>query len=303
MNTRFLETFLWVARLKSFSAAAEKLNSTQAAISNRIASLERELGVRLFERDPRMVRLTTEGERALKRAEDIVRLSRELCLDMGGDQSLKGRVSIGTIDSIVYSWLPRLIATLHSRYPGISVDLEVDTSLTVSHLLLKRQIDLALIVGPIYGSDLVNINVGTLATAWYAAPQLGLGGRRLDLGEVMAHPFFGYSKGSHPYHAMMQQLRAAGLDLEDLRIFNTNSVATNIRMALDGVGVANLPRVAVRDRVERGELIELDIDMQTQPLILHAVYLGHLDNPLPATIAAMAAEIAEAFAVDVCDAS
>lgn len=296
MNTRFLETFLWVARLKSFSAAAERLNSTQAAISNRIASLERELGVRLFERDPRMVRLTAEGERALKRAEDIVRLSRELCLDMGGDQSLKGRLSIGTIDSIVYSWLPRLITMLHTRYPGVSLDLEVDTSLAVSHLLLKRQIDLALIVGPIYGSDLVNMDLGTLTTGWFAAPGLGLSGRKLDLAEALAHPFFGYSKGSHPYHAMMQQLRTAGLELDDLRIFNTNSVATNVRMALDGVGIANLPHIAVRDHVARGELVELDVNMQAPPLVLHAAYLGHLDNPLPATIAAMAAEVAASFA-------
>ncbi len=53
MNLRFIETFLWVARLGSFSAAAEKLNTTQASISNRIATLEAELGVKLFVREMR----------------------------------------------------------------------------------------------------------------------------------------------------------------------------------------------------------------------------------------------------------
>ena len=52
MNLRFVETFVWVARLGSFRAAADRLNATQAAVSNRIASLEAEMGCELFERVP-----------------------------------------------------------------------------------------------------------------------------------------------------------------------------------------------------------------------------------------------------------
>ncbi|MGE8458508.1 MAG: LysR family transcriptional regulator, partial [Pseudomonas alloputida] len=58
MNTRFIEAFLQIARLKSFRAAAEHLHLTQAAISNRIASLEEEIGARLFERETRELKLT-----------------------------------------------------------------------------------------------------------------------------------------------------------------------------------------------------------------------------------------------------
>lgn len=52
MNLRFIEAFVWVARLHSFTAAAEKLYTTQAAISARIATLEEDFGVKLFERSP-----------------------------------------------------------------------------------------------------------------------------------------------------------------------------------------------------------------------------------------------------------
>jgi DNA-binding transcriptional LysR family regulator len=58
MNLRFIEAFVWVARLHSFKAAADKLHMTQAAISSRIAALENQLGMRLFERDERNVALT-----------------------------------------------------------------------------------------------------------------------------------------------------------------------------------------------------------------------------------------------------
>src|SRR6185295_594205 len=109
LNLRFLETFVWVARLRSFSLAAEKLCTTQAAVSNRISTLERDLGVRLFERDLRNVSLTPHGLRALPQAEAIVRMVGEFERAIGDTNSLRGTVMIGAIDSIFYAWLPRLI--------------------------------------------------------------------------------------------------------------------------------------------------------------------------------------------------
>ena len=72
MNLRFLETFVWVARLKSFRLTAEKLFSTQASISSRIAALEDELGTRLFLRDSKGVSLTPEGQKVLEYAERMI---------------------------------------------------------------------------------------------------------------------------------------------------------------------------------------------------------------------------------------
>lgn len=66
VNIKFLETFVWVARLKSFRLTAEKLFTTQASISSRIAALEDEMGVRLFVRDSKGVSLTSEGQRVLE---------------------------------------------------------------------------------------------------------------------------------------------------------------------------------------------------------------------------------------------
>ncbi|HEM8498452.1 TPA: LysR family transcriptional regulator, partial [Burkholderia multivorans] len=66
MNTRFLETFVWLATLKSFRLTADKLHATQGAVSSRIASLEQDLGVRLFDRGSKEVTLTRDGSKALK---------------------------------------------------------------------------------------------------------------------------------------------------------------------------------------------------------------------------------------------
>ena len=58
MNIRFLETFVWLAQLKHFRLTAEKLHTTQSAVSSRIATLEQDFGVRLFDRIAREVALT-----------------------------------------------------------------------------------------------------------------------------------------------------------------------------------------------------------------------------------------------------
>ena len=72
MNLRFLEAFYWIAKLGSFSAAAARLHATPAAISERIRTLEEDLGVRVFERDSRKVSLTPQGQRLLPYAEQML---------------------------------------------------------------------------------------------------------------------------------------------------------------------------------------------------------------------------------------
>jgi hypothetical protein len=62
MNLRFIEAFVWVPRLHSFTAASEKLHTTQTAISSRIALLESDFGVKLFERDKRTGTLEQSGK-------------------------------------------------------------------------------------------------------------------------------------------------------------------------------------------------------------------------------------------------
>jgi DNA-binding transcriptional LysR family regulator len=74
MNVRFLEAFVWVSKLGSFKAAADKLFTTQAGISSRIATLEQQFGVRLFERDHRAVTLTYQGSELLPYAERMIEL-------------------------------------------------------------------------------------------------------------------------------------------------------------------------------------------------------------------------------------
>ena len=73
-----IETFMWVVTLGSFRGAAQKLNTTQPAISQRIAQLEREVGVKLLQRDRRMVLPTPSGRQMMVYAEKLIGLRSEM---------------------------------------------------------------------------------------------------------------------------------------------------------------------------------------------------------------------------------
>lgn len=90
MNFKRLETFIWVATLGSFRKAAEHQHTTQPAISNRIAALEDELGVRLFERESGHSKLTSKGQELLPYAEKIVFMAQQLRKRADRGASLSG---------------------------------------------------------------------------------------------------------------------------------------------------------------------------------------------------------------------
>src|SRR5580698_6260085 len=100
LSLRQLDTFLAVARAGSFHAAARQLNSTQPAISTRIAQLEQTLGVRLFERTTRSCRLTPRGHSLVNHAIRVFAATSDLELGVGNQDILAGVVRIGVVDTI-----------------------------------------------------------------------------------------------------------------------------------------------------------------------------------------------------------
>lgn len=124
MDFRQLRYVSEVARRLSFTRAAEALSVAQPALSQAIAGLENELGVRLFDRNNRKVALTDAGRAFLNRADrvltDVAALGEEMSAYSGGR---RGRVVVGTYQSFAEYTLPKLLGRFHAEYPGIEVAL------------------------------------------------------------------------------------------------------------------------------------------------------------------------------------
>ena len=97
MNIRFLETFVWLTRLKNFRAAAEKLNTTQPNISSRIGALEDQLRTRLYVHGAKYFQLTASGRRLLEYAEQIVEITNEMQRSLTGSEGDQAVLRVGII--------------------------------------------------------------------------------------------------------------------------------------------------------------------------------------------------------------
>src|SRR5690606_15199637 len=152
MNLRFLETFLWIARLGSFRAAAGKLNLTQAAASGRIASLENDPGLPLFERGSRAMRLTPAGRALIRCAEQIMAADQAMREALKGPRTVQGRIRLGIVESIVHTWFAPFMTRLHDTYPHLEIELTVESTLRLRDLIKRGAIDVALQPDPAVGA-------------------------------------------------------------------------------------------------------------------------------------------------------
>lgn len=291
MNIRFLETFVWLAKLENFRLTAEKLHTTQAAVSSRIASLEEAFDVRLFDRNTRSATLTPAGRRMLAYAERIVRLDGEMRRDIDA-ASDAGLIRIGVIESIVHSWFPALMAQLRERYPRLDVEITSDTTLHLIRLLSTDGVDLILQTDPVPGPDFTNLPLCEFPVRWAASPRLGLGGQPLDVARLAEFPIISFSRHSGP-HATIERLFAA---VERPASINCiTSVAAMIRLVADGFGVAALPPAIIGRELHEGALELLDVEPEFPALPLVASYRSQ-GLPVAARIAELASEVARAMA-------
>ena len=170
-----IETFLWVVTLGSFRGAAQKLNTTQPAISQRIAQLEREMGVQLLQRDRRAIAPTPAGRRLMLYAEKLIGLRSEMLAAVGDRSEMRGVLRLGVAETIVHTWLSQLIKSVNHAYPNLTLEIEVDITSNLRARLLAQEIELALLMGPLSIANIRNRVLGDYPIGFVASPSLGLG--------------------------------------------------------------------------------------------------------------------------------
>ena len=137
-----IPSFVMLARYLHFGRAAEALAITQPALSNQIKLLERTLGIRLFARTTRWVRLTPEGERFLRRAQRIMSDVKSAFVEIANPTAPpRGAVVFACIPTIAGYIFPRIINDFHSRHPEIRVSMIDDTTVELERRIANREVD------------------------------------------------------------------------------------------------------------------------------------------------------------------
>ncbi|SOZ64644.1 putative transcriptional regulator, LysR family [Cupriavidus taiwanensis] len=258
MNLRFLETFVWVARLRSFRLTAEKLFSTQASISSRIAVLEEDLGVKLFLRDSRGVTLTPEGQRVLEYAEKMVNTMHHMRQSLDRSRAIAGRVRIGAMDSVIHTWLSTVVKRAMQAYPALEIELTADAALNLCDQLQKGYLDV------IFQTDLLrletvrNVELARYPIRWIVATGSARDRPYASLDELAAERVITFVKNSRPHQDILSLFHLNGV--ASPRINCVNSVAAMTRLIGDGFGIGAVPPALVRKELAEGTLSVVDVE-------------------------------------------
>ncbi|MFV0361109.1 LysR family transcriptional regulator [Tropicimonas sp.] len=145
INLKLLQTFLLVASARSFRAAAEQLSRSHSAISSQIKQLEQQLGVPLFERTTRSVRLTDEG-RKLQEISSRALLDIQLGLRQLREVAdfRQGSLTVATSPNLASIYLPAVLAGFVRDYPAVSVRMRELTTRDLFEALKQKEVDFAL---------------------------------------------------------------------------------------------------------------------------------------------------------------
>ena len=256
MEIRQIRTFVAIAETGTFTAAAERVHVTQAAISMQIRLLEEETGVRLFVRAPRRITLTEAGEALLPRARRLLRehdaALAELQAFAGAE---RGRLRLGSASAMVTADpLPAMLCELRRLHPGAEVTVTSGTSDTLVRQILAGDLDAAFVSLPVEAAGIETERLGEDELVVIASPNHPLarqkvvsvetlGGERLILGE----------RGGNTRRLIDDLFHRAGVRQNVVMELNRLAAIRGMVEAEMGVGI--VPHESAREEVERGKLV------------------------------------------------
>lgn len=252
MDLATLNAFIAIAELGSFSEAAERLHLTQPAVSKRIASLEQQLDVRLFDRLGREVSLTEAGRALLPRAYQILNVlddTRRALSNLSGQ--VTGRLTLATSHHIGLHRLPSLLRAFTRAHPQVALDIQFLDSEVAYEEILHGRAELAVItLAPETREPVRAVPVWDDPLDFVAAPEhpLAVNGP-ICLADVARHPAVFPGGNTFTHHIVQRLFEAQGLTPNIA--MSTNYLETIKMMVSIGLAWSVLPRTMLDEQVAR----------------------------------------------------
>lgn len=256
MEIRQLKAFLAIADARTFTAAAQRIHYTQAALSMQIKQLEREVGVPLFTRMPRRVVLTEAGERLMGRAQHILREHDAALAELAELAGAKhGRLRVGSASGMVSAdSLPAILKRLRKAHPHAEVSVASGTSEELVKKILAGETDAAFVSLPVQAHNVETELLSQDQLVAIASPRhplanqrvvsaFALAGEKLILGE----------RGGNTRRLIDEFFAEAGLKPTVAMELSRQAAIKNMVAADMGVGI--VPLSVARDDVERGRVV------------------------------------------------
>lgn len=286
MNLRFVEAFVWVARMQSITRAAEKLCLTQSAVSSRIAALEEEVGTPLLDRRDRVFRLTNAGTRFLDYAERFLALQRDVKREFGVSEATPLLLRIGGIETVLHTYLVELVQWLKSRNPQIEFELTVEMTPLLNETIRRGGLDLAFSAIPASGNGVLSEAMAPMNMVFVGPKRAGKK-RRLGISDLLNEEILTFQRGSLPHIGLVEALRSIGAN--NKHVHTVSSISALVKLVESGFGIATLPAAAASHLATQHAIALLDCELPLNPLPIYASYWNYPAAP------ALESAIAEAI--------
>lgn len=238
MSIRHLRTLLAIAERGSFAAAAKDVHLTQSAVSMQMKALEEELGITLFDRTTRPPALTEAARALLPGAEELVRGYGRLVRRKEDDPAVAGHLRLGAVPSVITGILPRVIAALRRRHPGVHVEIAMALSAELVERLTRRKLDAVIV------SELARVPPGFRWSPFAREPLVLIA--PMDAPErsaqelLSSYPFIRYSRQAWVGRLIDTMLERRRIKVEEAMTLDTLEAVT--AMVAHGLGVSIVPQ-------------------------------------------------------------
>ena len=264
MSDRRLKVFHTVARLLSFTKAAEALHMTQPAVTFQVRQLEEYFNTRLFDRTHNKVSLTPAGERVSEFAERIFDLYSEMdnmVRDLTGE--ISGSLTIGASTTIAEYLLPALLGEFKNRYPDINLRLKVSNTEGIVKMVEHNVIDLGVVEAPVSNKNLI-VEVchdDHLVVVTTPDHELVKRGGKVKAEEIIKFPFVSREEGSGTRDVITQYLIDENVNPADLNFCLELGSPEAIKGAVEaGMGITIISRSIINKELKLNTLAELQLD-------------------------------------------
>lgn len=282
MELRQLKTFLTITKLGNFTQTAETLGYAQSSVTAQIQLLEESLGVKLFERLGRRITLTQEAERLIPYAEQILKLVAEARDMVSGTLIPRGTLTIGTVESLSVTRLPKVFEEYHKRYPDVEIVLNFGVCSENLRLLRTNALDATFIIDRrVTAPEFIVEELMPEHMTVLVSPGHRLAARqRIGPADLHGESLI-LTEEECAYRIILENILAEA-GVHPKYKMGVNSIQAVKQFTMSGLGITLLPEAAVKQEVETGQLVQIPWCGPEFQLITQLVY--HKDKWMSPTL-------------------
>jgi DNA-binding transcriptional LysR family regulator len=253
MEFHQLKSFVVVTEEGSLARAAEKLFSSQPAVSAHIKALEEELGVRLYERTPRGMVPTDAGARLFERCEEILSARQQLlCTAASMRNQALGVMRIGLINEPASLHIDRILQRVLKQHPGMRFEFDHGRSAAIADALVERDLDAGFFESDCDRSRIVHLKLGSVRLCIAGPAAWSDEFRSLDFHVLETKPWSYTSPHCGYHHVALELAQTHGLNLNNRFLCDEESTA--LHFARKGLALTLTREEQAKPLVDSGEL-------------------------------------------------